>query len=130
MRFALDGASISPLMTGVGRYFHGLLEELVPLDPSIAYTLFLKNEADAGLDFPNLSIRTLKREGSYFLWQNTLLANAVSHGGFDLFWSPNYTLPLFLPTPSIVTVHDVFSRFPTSHVPRSSAAPPFRPERS
>ncbi len=107
MRIALDGASISPSMTGVGRYFHSLLQELVPLDPSIAYTLFLKNEVDIKLDFPNLSIQTLKREGSYFLWQNTLLANAVRRGCFDLFWSPNYTVPLFLSTPSIVTVHDV-----------------------
>ena len=107
MRIALDGASISPFMTGVGRYFHCLLKELIPLDPSIEYTLFLKDDCETHLAFPNLRIRILSRQGSNFLWQNTLLRKAAIHGGFDLFWSPNYTLPFSMPLRSLVTVHDV-----------------------
>jgi glycosyltransferase involved in cell wall biosynthesis len=107
MKIALDGAGISPRLTGVGRYFQGLLRELIPLDAGIEYTLFLKDEADPGLAFPNLRTVVLQRPGSYFLWQNTLLRKAVLQGGFDLFWSPNYSLPFFLPLPAILTVHDV-----------------------
>jgi glycosyltransferase involved in cell wall biosynthesis len=107
MRIALDGAGISQHMTGVGRYFQCLLRELIPLDSTIEYTLFLKDDFNTSLDFANLSLKVLPRPGSYFLWQNTLLARAVRRGNFDLFWSPNYTLPLFLPTPSLVTVHDI-----------------------
>lgn len=107
MKIALDGACISPRLTGVGRYFQGLLRELVPLDPEIQYTLFLKDEVDPGLAFANLQPLLLQRRGSYFLWQNTLLRNAVLRGNFDFFWSPNYSLPFFLPTPSLLTVHDV-----------------------
>ena len=107
MKIALDGACISPRLTGVGRYFQGLLRELVPLDPAIEYTLFQKDEFDPGLAFPNLRAKMLPRQGRYFLWQNTLLRNAVNRGGFDFFWSPNYSLPFFLPTPSILTVHDI-----------------------
>lgn len=94
-------------MTGVGRYFHSLLRELVPLDPAISYTLFLKEEVDPALPFANLAVRPLPGPGGYFRWQNTCLRRAVRDGGFDLFWSPNYTLPLFLRLPSLVTVHDV-----------------------
>jgi glycosyltransferase involved in cell wall biosynthesis len=107
MKIALDGAGISPRLTGVGRYFQGLLQELIPLDADIEYTIFLKDAADPGLSFPNLRTLVLPRPGSYFLWQNTLLRKAVLRGGFDLFWSPNYSLPFFLPLPSILTVHDV-----------------------
>ncbi len=107
MKIALDGACLSSAMTGVGRYFHGLLEELIPLDAANEYTLFLKEDFATRFAFPNLSIAVLARPGSYFVWQNMLLRKAVRRGHFDLFWSPNYTLPFFLPTPSLLTVHDI-----------------------
>jgi glycosyltransferase involved in cell wall biosynthesis len=107
MKIALDGACISPLLTGIGRYFQGLLRELIPLDPAIEYALFLKDDGDPGLSFPNLRTVMLPRQGSYFVWQNTLLRNAVLRGDFDFFWSPNYSLPFFLPTPALLTVHDI-----------------------
>jgi len=107
MRIALDGACLSSGMTGVGRYFQSLLGELIPLDAANEYTLFLKEDFATRLAFPNLQTRVLARPGSYLLWQNTLLRKAVLRGGFDLFWSANYTLPFFLPTPSLLTVHDI-----------------------
>ncbi len=107
MRIALDGSCFSPCQTGVGRYFQGLLRELLPLDAGSEYTVFLKEEADPGLDFPNLRVVPLPRRGSYALWQNLVLRPAVRRGGFDLFWSPNYSLPFLLGTPSLLTVHDV-----------------------
>ncbi|MCG2812384.1 MAG: glycosyltransferase family 4 protein [Candidatus Aminicenantes bacterium] len=107
MKIALDGACLSSRLTGVGRYFQSLLSELLPLDAANEYTLFLKEDFAIRLDFPNLQTRVLAGPGSYLLWQNTLLRNAARRGGFDLFWSPNYTLPFFLPTPSLLTVHDI-----------------------
>lgn len=107
MRIGLDGACLSPRPTGVGRYFQGLLRELIPLDPGLEYTLFMKGEADPGLHFANLRTVALNSAGSYFVWQNTRLRRALWRGEFDRFWSPNYSLPLCLPTPSILTVHDI-----------------------
>jgi len=107
VRIGLDGACLSPRPTGVGRYFQGLLRELIPLDPELEYTLFMKGEADPGLRFPNLRTVTLEGGGSYFIWQNTRLRRALRNGEFDRFWSPNYSLPLCLSTPSILTVHDI-----------------------
>ena len=66
MKIALDGAGISERMTGVGRYFHGLLAELIPLDRSNEYTLFLKNEFDTRFDFPNLRTTVLQKRGKLF----------------------------------------------------------------
>lgn len=107
MRIALDGACFTARLTGVGRYFQGLLRKLVPLDPALEYTLFLKDEDEPGLGFPNLHVIRLPRPGSYARWQNFLLRPAVDRGGFDFFWSPNYSLPLLLKTPALLTVHDV-----------------------
>ncbi|MBU4267837.1 MAG: glycosyltransferase family 4 protein [Acidobacteria bacterium] len=107
MKIALDGACLSSRLTGVGRYFQSLLSELLPLDTANEYTLFLKEDFETHLDFPNLHTHVLARQGSYLYWQNTLLGKAVRRGHFDLFWSPNYTLPFFMPTPSLLTVHDI-----------------------
>ena len=107
MKIALDGACLSPRLTGVGRYFQSLLEELLPLDTANEYTLFLKENFATRLDFPNLHTHVLARPGSYLIWQNTLLRKAVLRGGFELFWSANYTLPFFLPITSLLTVHDI-----------------------
>ena len=88
------------------------------MDASNEYTLFLKEDFATHFDFPNLRIKLLNKQGSYFVWQNTLLRKAVASGGFDLFWSPNYTLPFFLPTPSILTVHDIsWKALPNNYSP-------------
>jgi len=83
------------------------LRQLVPFDPGIEYTLFMKDEFDPGFPFPNMRVTILQRPGSYFVWQNTHLRSAVNRGHFDLFWSPNYTIPFALRVPSLVTVHDL-----------------------
>lgn len=40
-------------------------------------------------------------------WQQVLLPHRLARGDFDLFWSPLHTLPLRVPIPSVVTVHDL-----------------------
>ncbi len=107
MRIAIDGAALNENFTGVGRYLLHLLEELTQLDSAISYTLFLKNEYAPSFAHPNVELVFLHSDGGYFAWQNSRLRNAVRRGCFDLFWSPNYTLPLFVGVRSWLTVHDV-----------------------
>ncbi len=107
MRIGLDGACLSPPLTGVGRYFHGLLSELITLAPEISFILFMKGQDDPGLSFANLRIVKLDGRGGTFYWQNTRLRRAALGAGLDRFWSPNYSLPLLPPATSILTVHDI-----------------------
>lgn len=41
------------------------------------------------------------------LWQQWVLPRRLARGDLDLFWSPLLTLPLRMPVPSLVTVHDL-----------------------
>ncbi len=41
------------------------------------------------------------------LWQQLRLPARLAAGDLDLFWSPLFTLPLRLPVPAVVTVHDL-----------------------
>ena len=40
-------------------------------------------------------------------WQQVLLPRRLARGDFDLFWSPLLTLPLRVPVPAVLTVHDL-----------------------
>ncbi len=41
------------------------------------------------------------------LWQQALLPRRLAAGDIDLFWSPLLTLPIRLPVPAVVTLHDL-----------------------
>jgi glycosyltransferase involved in cell wall biosynthesis len=41
------------------------------------------------------------------LWQQLLLPRRLAAGDVDLFWSPLTALPLSLPVPAVITVHDL-----------------------
>ncbi len=107
MRIAVDASSLRPPLSGVGRYLLHLLPELVPLAPGHDFTLFFREPPPATWLPGGVREHLLPGSSSFALWQNTALARALQGGRFDLFWSPNYTLPLRCPVPAVVTVHDV-----------------------
>ena len=43
------------------------------------------------------------------IWQQLLLPRRLRRGDLDLFWSPLVTLPMRLPIPGVVTIHDLAS---------------------
>ena len=50
------------------------------------------------------------------LWQQWRLPRRLASGDFDLLWSPLLTLPLRLPIPGVVTVHDLTPMlYPEAH---------------
>jgi glycosyltransferase involved in cell wall biosynthesis len=50
------------------------------------------------------------------LWQQLLLPGRLARGDIDLFWSPLMILPLRLPVPAVVTVHDLTTvLYPETH---------------
>lgn len=106
MKIAIDGFEIDGNFTGVGRYLRNLLDGILKFDKKNSYTLFKRGETDP-FQKDNLKIVTLPSSKSHTRWQNTDLLRSLKNEQFDLFFSPNHTVPLFYKGRSFMTVHDV-----------------------
>jgi glycosyltransferase involved in cell wall biosynthesis len=106
----MDGRSLQGEPTGVGTYTSNLLEQLLLLDPDLTVGLFASRDLPA-LGYAGAArveiLKTPDPLHNNLLWSNLSLRRQLRPGIFDLFHSPGYTLPVNLPIPSVVTIHDV-----------------------
>jgi glycosyltransferase involved in cell wall biosynthesis len=107
VRIAVDGFEMNRSFTGVGRYLHNLLEAMLQIDKKNHYTLFLGEAPGGNLSADNLEKKTLPTGKSYTRWQNIELIRALKNGRFDLFFSPNHSIPLLYKGRSFLTLHDI-----------------------
>ena len=107
---AVDGRSLCGTRTGVGTYTANLLEGLLHLDDALEILVFTNGDLP---DFPWEDagrVKVIKRprhSRNNLLWSHFSLRPALAGRGIGLFHSPSYTLPLRLPIPAVVTIHDV-----------------------
>jgi glycosyltransferase involved in cell wall biosynthesis len=113
VRIGIDGRYIADHFPGIGRYTYNLATKLPELAPDTDFVLFhnprlLNTRYDLGrlASFSNLRpqpagipIRSLKEQHQF-----RSLAKALS---LDLFHSPYYVMPYWLPCPSVVTMYDL-----------------------
>lgn len=121
-----DATSAARQSAGIGRYTRELLGALACMDDDTKYRLFYWNGGTAAGHLPPLDERFRVRS----LPLSDRVANAIWHrarapipvqcliGGFDLYHSPDFTLPPTLGRPSVLTVHDLaFLRTPECAFP-------------
>ncbi len=107
MRIAVDGYELNSEFTGVGRFLKNLIFSIAKIDKNNSYTLFLREEFDIGKEHLNIIKIVLRSKKSYTKWQNSNLIKALNSGGFDLFFSPNHSIPFFYKGNSLMTIPDV-----------------------
>jgi glycosyltransferase involved in cell wall biosynthesis len=123
----IDARSALGQPTGVGRYVRNLARHLSRVATGERFLLYVDRRADPVLaERPgNVSERLLRLPGGrdYFTWLQLRLPPSLWRRPVDLFHYPFYTLPLWHPCPSVVTIHDVtFERFPQWFSRRSQLA--------
>lgn len=103
------GRSMRPPLTGIGRYTRNLALHLSPLlNPPL--TMFATRDVrglrslrcervTAPVPTPHEALRAA--------WEQTVVPYEVWRRGIDVYHSPNYTLPLRLSCPGVVTIHDL-----------------------
>lgn len=109
---AIDARKIGDF--GIGTYVRGLVGALARLDAAHRYLLLAGPEGPETLPHLPGNFRWIdERSPGYSLVELVALPRVLRREGADLFHAPHYVLPLGLPCPAIVTVHDLIHlRFP------------------
>lgn len=119
-----DATAAARQRAGIGRYTRELLQALARRQESIEYRLFYCAGGDGEL--PELNDRFTIRQlpvsdrATNAVWHRARLPIPVqlAVGRFDLFHSPDFTVPPTRGRPTIVTIHDLaFLRHPESAFP-------------
>jgi len=105
MHVGIDGRELQDHMTGIGRFLSEALFHFVSLRPQWRWTLFHTNEGAVASypDYQKIGIRN----GSVLVQDQWEIPNLAKQTGIDVWFSPYYKLPWFLPCPGLVVVHDV-----------------------
>ncbi|MGE0641936.1 MAG: glycosyltransferase family 4 protein [Thermoanaerobaculia bacterium] len=106
-RVGVDLRALVRRPTGIGIHTQALVEELVRRDAVEVVGLVhapLHDPSWTGAAGIALEVEPAPLG---VLWQQWVLPRRLARGDLDLFWSPLLTLPLRMPVPSLVTVHDL-----------------------
>ncbi len=101
----IDARELQDHMTGIGRFLSEALFHFVSLRPQWKWTLFHTNEGAVASypDYQKIGIRN----GSVLVQDQWEIPNLAKQTGIDVWFSPYYKLPWFLPCPGLVVVHDL-----------------------
>lgn len=109
---------------GVSQYTYQVVTHVRAAPPVERITAFLGPSAHPhglalrpGVDLRPTALPTI-RPPVRILWEQALLPPLLVAGGFDLLHAPVNVLPLALPVPAVLTIHDLsFLRFPATFSP-------------
>lgn len=111
MHIVIDAHLAVKQIDGVTRYLIGLLSELPKIDNRVRYTILELPKAKSGLpkyifDFPNVKRYELNLMGPS-LKQHFILPGLLKKLKADGYHHPQFDMPRFLNTPTVITVHDL-----------------------
>jgi glycosyltransferase involved in cell wall biosynthesis len=99
---------------GIGTYIENLVKNLSLLDGENEYKLFCRRIPPPSLSGIGPNFHFVEDASSgYSLREHVSIPIKARREKLDLFHSPHYVLPFFLPCPTVATVHDIIHlRFP------------------
>jgi len=115
MRIGIDGRYIQDHFPGIGRYTYNLIQALAKAAPEDSFVLpYNPQSVNTRYDLqrlrtPNVEMVSIDLP-TFSLTEQYRLPSLIRHLGLDLFHSPYYIKPYFLPCPSVVTIYDLIPR--------------------
>lgn len=109
MRIGMKISPLTVLRAGIPNYILNLLKSLGREDDVNSYFLYTNRPLDFDLDLPDRFRTVLVRYPSprLQLWYQLGLPLRMMRDRIDLFHDPVFPLPLLLPVPGVITVHDL-----------------------
>jgi glycosyltransferase involved in cell wall biosynthesis len=120
MRIAFDGTTLRPARTGVGYYTEHLLHHLVKesVDDEIVVVSNRPIDTVAPLP-PQVRVVTSSSRVPRIVWMQMVAPRLLRRLRVDVAHFTNGMLPLAVPVPTVVTIHDMsLTMFPKYHPPR------------
>ena len=111
IRIGIDARDVyTTNLRGVGKTLLELLKTLLSLDENFEFTLYCEPSAKVGQfsQFPNVKEVALNERGYRFnLWEQVRLPYSLFRDPHHLFHCTNPIASFYLPTPDVVTIHDL-----------------------
>ena len=118
MRIGIDCRIFSSNFTGIGRYAHELVKELIRINDQHKrkheFVLFFNQPEYSKYEPPNLSVKkVLVNAKHYSLKEQTKFPRILKRENCDIIHFPHFNVPILYRRPYIVTIHDLtLSLFP------------------
>ena len=116
MRIGIDAREFQMgRITGIGRYLRQFLVTATARDDSHDYVLFLNQKSDLPFDHPNIK-KVVIPEKLTPVWDQFLLPRQARREKIDVFLTPYFKTPLFMPVPRVIIINDLIPLFfPEEH---------------
>jgi glycosyltransferase involved in cell wall biosynthesis len=105
VRIGIDARKVADY--GIGTHVRNLVSRLVRLERSVDWVLFHRPGDEGHLPGGERVHLVAERAGHYSFAELTALSARARELRLDLFHAPHYVLPLRLPCPAVVTIHDL-----------------------
>ena len=106
MRILIDGRGINK--TGIGRYIHNTLRELLLIDKKNDYELLIRPEDRAGLKLSAPNLELVDADAKWFgAKEQTALINIINTRKPDLVHFTNFNFPVAYKGKFVITIHDL-----------------------
>lgn len=114
-RIGIDARFYGPLGKGLGRYTQEIVDNVVALDSSNEYIIFLSRENfDEFIPSSPRVSKVLADVRWYTLAEQFVMPRLIKEAGVDLMHFPHFNVPVRCPVPFVVTIHDlILTKFPT-----------------
>ena len=112
MRIGIDARIYGPGFTGIGRYVHELISNLLEIDDENEYVLFMNSPEYEDFTPPNKRVtKVLANARHYSFSEQFTFWLMLRKQKIDLVHFTHFNAPILYTRPSIVTIHDLTLHF-------------------
>ncbi len=116
MKIGIDAREfVAGQITGIGRYLWHFLQYATTSNYPHEYVLFCNQETDVSFDLPKLK-KVIITENITPIWDQVLLPLKMAREKIDVFLTPYFKSPFFLPSKMVLIINDLIPLFfPEEH---------------
>jgi len=112
MRIGIDARFYGPRATGIGIYTEELIKNLLKIDQTNQYVIFLRKEAYRSYQIKNKNVEKVLTEIPHYSFkEQTALNPYFKAAKLDLVHFTHFNKPIFYHQPYLVTIHDLTMLF-------------------
>lgn len=108
MRIGIDVSSLCSNWDGIGTYVMDMVNYLSKLDCDDKFYLYSNVKTVVPLPESDKFVICADRCGNHLMWMDTRLPKYMKRDRLDVFWQPNYLMPIKVSgIKNVVTIHDM-----------------------